>query len=319
MLGVSIVLSSNNWLIIWAGLELNIYSFIPLLLTSKLNQEKEAAVKYFLFQALASGLLLLSRISSNFITSNSIFLLLALLMKLGMAPCHFWFPIVINRISWNMCWVLSTIQKVSPILIMLSSLSPKLSQPIIIISAINRLIGGLGGLNQTQLRPILAYSSIGHIGWILAGTISSSALSTWYFIIYLILISTIIPTIASFRIFSNNNSLWKPNSSQSDKIALVVSLLSLGGMPPTLGFIPKIFILSRLISENMFLLSILLILGSSINLYYYIKIAFNVFLSSYTSQPFSVLYPDSPRIIYTSLVLSTSIMAGMLLIPLVLM
>lgn len=316
LLGVVVVLSSNNWITIWAGLELNIYSFVPLLLTSKSNQEKEAAIKYFLFQALASGLLLIRALTSHLLGVGPMFLLIRILIKLGIAPCHFWFPIVINRIRWNICWVLSTIQKISPIILILSSLSNKIIEPVAYISGANALLGGLIGLNQTQLRPILAYSSIGHIGWISRGILCSTHLSWWYFIVYLFLISTIIPIFASLRMTSNKISLRSINAPQNNDVILVIALLRLGGIPPILGFFPKIFIISSLVSNNMISLALILIIGSTLNLYYYIKIAFNIFLNSYSTQPFLMLHTLPPRIFIISWVLSISTFTGILMLPL---
>nr|ACR00039.1 NADH dehydrogenase subunit 2 [Pectinaria gouldii] len=316
ILGISMVLSSNNWMIVWAGLELNLYSFIPLLLSSKINQEKEAAVKYFLFQALASGLLLLGAISSQYQDNSPSFLFLALLMKLGMAPCHFWFPIVMNSISWNMCWLLSTIQKISPMTLLISCVQFQSTSLLTIVASMNALLGGLGGLNQTQLRAILAYSSIGHMGWMSSGLISSNCSSLWYFIMYLILISSIIPMLALNTMKTNNFSTWSFSSSSTQKVLLLMALLSLSGMPPTLGFFPKMFMISSLMENQLFLLSFILVVSSAINLFYYMKIGFNLFLSVPSSSPFSPMHTLPPRMLFMSLLLSAALVSATLSLPL---
>nr|ABW82637.1 NADH dehydrogenase subunit 2 [Pista cristata] len=274
--GIMISLSSNNWIAIWLGLELNMYSFIPLLLQSNLNQEKEAAIKYFLIQALASGILILSMIN---ITSSysSLLLLISLMIKLGLAPCHFWFPTVMSALSWKMCWILSTIQKITPLA--LATQTFLLMNPLFVSFSIvcSSLIGGFGGLNQTQMRAILAYSSINHLGWMMAGTLNSITTTLIYFLGYMIIVSSIIQNMMATQSFSVNPNIFKIQP----HIFFSTSLLSLGGLPPLFGFFPKLFVLNSLLSTNspFILLSVILIFSSTLSLYYYLKIIFNTNLT----------------------------------------
>lgn len=289
--GLFLALSSNNWIAVWIGLELNIYSFIPLLLQSNFNQEKEAAVKYFLVQALASGILLLSIIS----TSTSLFtfiISISLCIKLGIAPCHFWFPIVISALSWKICWLLSTIQKITPLALLTQTLS--FSNPIILrtAAALRALTGGIGGINQTQIRSILAYSSINHLGWITARSLYSTLTTLIYFLRYFIIISSIIIILAQKQIFaakpllmktSPNTFIWNPY--------MLLALLSLGGLPPLFGFFPKLLILYTLLYSDQpsVFLSFILIFSSTVRLYYYLKIIFNIALN-FPSTPQGPLF-----------------------------
>ena len=118
-----IAISSSNWLFLWAAIELNLLRFIPILINSKKFQETEAAIKYFLAQALGSRILLIRRISIWFNTStpaNLIYfiLLISITLKLGIVPCHLWYPSVISSISWIACLILSTWQKAAPLIIL---------------------------------------------------------------------------------------------------------------------------------------------------------------------------------------------------------
>jgi NADH:ubiquinone oxidoreductase subunit 2 (subunit N) len=97
---------------------------------------------------------------------------------------------------------------------------------------------------------------------------------------------------------------------------MVVALLSLGGIPPLLGFFPKIFIISSLVNHDMISLALVLVIGSTLNLYYYIKVGFNIFLDSYSSQPFLILHSLPPRIFVISSALSVSTFTGILALPL---
>jgi len=293
-LGVIFAITSNNWLSIWIGLELNLYSFIPLLLQSSLNQEKEAAIKYFLVQALASAILLLRVLILNLNSITSIFIVLAIIIKLGIAPCHFWLPSVINSLSWIICWVLATVQKIAPILLLtqiLTSISTLTTSSLAILRAI---IGAIGGLNQTQIRAILAYSSIGHIGWIISSTLISPLMTFIYFISYIIIISRIIQPLHSTISYSAN---FLPSHSLNSKLiknSFLINLLRLGGLPPLFGFFPKILLLISLLHINLLLLCFVLIISSTINLYYYLKIISSIFFNLpqqllLTSPPKSIL------------------------------
>lgn len=94
-------MSASNWVIVWAGCEINILRFVPIILLSKTYQEPEGAIKYLLVQVLGSAIILISRLIIWFQHPSLTLLILsiAIIIKLGGAPCHFWFPHVISCIS----------------------------------------------------------------------------------------------------------------------------------------------------------------------------------------------------------------------------
>ena len=165
----------SNWLLAWIAIEINLLRFVPIISSNKSNQETEACVKYFLAQAIGSALIILARISLLTITRITMWwnriLILSLLLKLGAAPCHYWFPIVITSLPWPQALLLTTWQKLAPLSLLCFScltLNP-FSKTLITISAIlNALLGGIMGINQSHIRTLLAYSSITHIGWIIS-------------------------------------------------------------------------------------------------------------------------------------------------------
>jgi len=309
VLGVFISLSSNNWLTVWLGLELNIYSLLPILLQSRINQEKEAATKYFLVQGLASAFILLRTISFSLAISPFL-LFIRLLTKIGIAPCHIWVPIVISGISWSICWIVATIQKIPSIFIITQSIQTTNSVSITLIARLRRIVGALGGINQTQLRSILAYSSINHLGWLLARSLVSFSTIVIYFTSYLIIVSSIILNLTHSQIFSR-----KPESLYiSQTYFLIISLLRLGGLPPLFGFFPKLLVIYSLVTLTtpIFLLSFILIISSAISLYFYLKIIFNS-NAIWPKSPFLLAnkkYPTSTSL-FNSIFYFSSIFLGL--------
>lgn len=264
-----IALSSHLWLIVWIALELNIISFIPLISSSNWLQESEASLKYLLFQALGSVLLLIGSINS----SLQLLIILGLLIKAGAAPFHFWFPSVIKRISWPAATLLITWQKIAPVVIVTTSF-PTFQTRLLAAGLTRALVGALGGLSQTHLRPLLAYSSIGHIGWIITARRRSPSTSIIYLSTYILISLPII--LGAFK--GGVNSLKKTQRpvTHRHQYILFPSILSLRGLPPLLGFMPKIIVLLSLNS----LPALILIISSLTNLSYYLNFFFTIYLST---------------------------------------
>lgn len=281
-------LSASHWLILWISLELNLLSFIPIITSSSNHQESESAIKYFLAQAIGSGIILLSAIIKSYLTQPIIeyfpplILIFGLIIKLGIAPCHFWFPNVMSGLNWLKCLILITWQKLIPLLILFSITSLINPSLFIFIASMGALIGGFGGINQTHLRPLLAYSSIGHIGWITAAAISSFSISINYLVTYIFISSNITWILHIWKLEQTPQSKNLSQSSRIQLILLSILLLSLGGLPPLLGFFPKWLTLETLINTNIFFIIFPLIIGSLINLFYYLTIFFSITLKSST-------------------------------------
>lgn len=277
-----IALSRTNWLILWISIEINILRFIPIITNSKSNQETEAAIKYFIAQALGSRIILITRISIWSTYSSyqiNLILITAIIIKLGIAPIHFWFPPVISSISWIACIILATWQKLAPLTIIAFFLHNTFTYFILLIASINALLGGIIGINQTHLRTIIAYSSITHIGWIVRILyLLKPQLTISYYLIYCIIIIPLFFTL-NYLSQSNNKQFNKLNTmSPTVQIFIPIILLSLRGIPPFTGFIPKWITIYTMCIETPITL-IVLILGAMINLYFYINIIFSSLLS----------------------------------------
>nr|ARH54853.1 NADH dehydrogenase subunit 2 [Aloconota currax] len=286
MIGSLISISSNSWMGMWLGLEINLMAFIPLIQEKNNLYSSESSLKYFLTQALASTILLFSMIfmaktlmiMKN--TDNSIMIIFnsALLTKMGMAPFHFWFPEVIEGLNWLNCLILLTWQKITPMILIMYNMNFHYFFMIIIIFSM--LISGLIGINQSSLRKILAYSSINHMAWMISAMFFSETIWTYYFIIYSILTMNILIILKLFNIFYYNQIIISLNNNFLIKFLFSFNFLSLGGLPPFLGFFSKWLTIQYLINSNWLLLTWLMILLTLMTLFYYMRLIFNILILS---------------------------------------
>nr|UDF83743.1 NADH dehydrogenase subunit 2 [Trichopsidea sp.] len=287
VLGTLITISSTSWMGAWMGLEINLLSFIPLMTDSNNLLSTEASLKYFLTQAIASSILLFSVIlllMKNHIMQiyninfASWIIFSALLLKSGAAPFHFWFPGVMEGLSWSNNLLLMTWQKIAPFML----LSYMMLTNLVILSIIlSIMIGSLGGLNQTSLRKIMAFSSISHLGWMLAAMNLGENMWMLYFLMYSFLSMTLVIFFNSHNLFHLNQLFTALFSSKLIKFSLFLNFLSLGGLPPFLGFMPKWLVMQQLIFNNQYLLAFLMTSMTLITLYFYIRICYSAFMLNY--------------------------------------
>nr|QUL60396.1 NADH dehydrogenase subunit 2 [Terrapotamon thungwa] len=280
ILGMVLSISASSWFTIWIGLELNMISFIPLI-SMKMNLYfAESALKYFLIQALGSILFIMS--SCIFLTlpqMSYLLLLTSLLLKLGSAPLHFWFPQVVSGLSWPQAILLMTLQKITPmILISYLSFSPILMQVILLSAILSAVIGALGGLNTTQLRKMMTFSSINHMSWMLISILISDMFWMTYFLFYSLISSSIMILFNLFQTFTLSDLMKFSQSNPTLILLIPLNFLSLGGMPPFAGFIPKWMLIQLLIFNKMYFPLTFLLISTLITLYFYLRITIFFFL-----------------------------------------
>lgn len=213
-----------------------------------------------------------TKIYYNINTSIIITLNSALFIKLGAAPFHFWFPEVISGLNWNNSLILLTWQKIAPIILIIYNLTNLIFLSLIIITS--SLIRGIQNFNQTNLRKILAYSSINHISWIIARIINSFSVWLTYFIFYIIVTFNIVLIFKNFNIFFLNQLYITIINSKLTKFFFILNFLSLRGLPPFLGFLPKWLTLNSIIYRNFFILGIFIVIFTLIRIYIYLRITF---------------------------------------------
>nr|UEK25415.1 NADH dehydrogenase subunit 2 [Spilogale pygmaea] len=295
IMGTMMVMTSAHWLLIWIGFEMNMLAIIPILMKKFNPRAMEASTKYFMMQATASMLLMLGIATNLLLTgqwtmsnimnptaSNTI--TIALTMKLGLSPFHFWVPEVTQGIHMLSGMMLLTWQKIAPLSIMYQ-ISPSINHNLLIIMATTSvLVGGWGGLNQTQLRKILAYSSISHMGWMTAVLIYNPTLMMLNLLIYMMM------TLGTFMLFMHNSSTTTSSLSHMwNKLPLATSLvlllmLSTGGLPPLSGFMPKWMIIQELTKNNLIILPTFLAMTALLNLYFYTRLTYNTALTMFPSS-----------------------------------
>nr|YP_009414300.1 NADH dehydrogenase subunit 2 [Mirza zaza]AIW64377.1 NADH dehydrogenase subunit 2 [Mirza zaza] len=291
-LGTMLTMISSHWLLIWIGLEINMLAMIPILTKNPKPRSTEAATKYFLTQATASMLLMFTIVinamhlgqwaminTNNTLTSLTI--IIALTMKLGMTPFHFWVPEVTQGISLMTGMLLLTWQKLAPISIIMQ-IFPSINLNMLLLIALTSIMaGGWGGLNQTQLRKILAYSSIAHMGWMLAIITFCPSLTMLNLLIYLMLTIT---TFTMLNMDTNTTTLTLSNLwSKAPMVTtmILVSLLSLGGLPPLTGFLPKWVIIQELTKNNSIIMATVMAIMALLNLYFYMRLIYSTSLTMF--------------------------------------
>nr|APT35260.1 NADH dehydrogenase subunit 2 [Melidectes princeps] len=285
LLGTTITISSNHWIMAWVGLEINTLAILPMISKSHHPRAIEAATKYFLVQAAASALVLFSSMINAWHTGqwditqlthpiSCLVMTSALAMKLGLAPFHFWFPEVLQGTSLTTSLLLSTVMKFPPITLLFltsHSLNPTL---LTIMAVLSTALGGWAGLNQTQIRKILAFSSISHLGWMAVIISYAPKLTLVNFYLYSLMTATVFLALNTMKVMKLSTLLTAWTKSPLLSTILVLVLLSLAGLPPLTGFLPKWLIIQELTKQDMPLTAITISLLSLLSLFFYLRLAY---------------------------------------------
>nr|WCL18771.1 NADH dehydrogenase subunit 2 [Phthiridium sp. A GC-2023a] len=275
-----ISISSNSWFSMWIGLEMNLMSFIPLMMDNKL-MSSESSIKYFLIQTLSSLILLFSFILMLFYQSNlfKILMLISLLLKMGAAPFHFWFPSVLEGLSWTNSFMLMTWQKLTPMILVSYILNYKFMFILIILSA---MISTFMGMNQNSLRKLLAFSSINHLSWMISSLLISNLMMLLYFILYSLMTFSIILYFNMFNISYINQLYSMFFYNKYFKYLMLFNMISYDGLPPFLGFFLKWLIMQNLCFLNMYSLLVLIMIFTLFTLFYiYMLMYFSFIMLNY--------------------------------------
>ena len=309
VLGMMVMISSNDLIVFYMGLELQSLA-LYVLATFNRDQIKssEAGLKYFVLSALSSGLLLygcsliygftgstnFENISSNLNKANTgavfgiVFIIVGLAFKISAVPFHMWIPDVYEGSPTSVTTFFALIPKIAGLSIFIRfmyvpfmNMIDQWQSIIIFLSIASMLLGSVAAIGQSNIKRLMAYSSIGHIGYALAGIATGTIAGVQSSIIYLVIY--IFMNLAAFgcifmmkrdNTFLENISDLSGLSKNHPLLALcfLITLFSLAGIPPLAGFFAKFYIFMAVIESKMYALAIIGLLTTVISAFYYLRI-----------------------------------------------
>nr|AKR07199.1 NADH dehydrogenase subunit 2 [Symphurus orientalis] len=318
--GIVTVFASSHWLIAWIGLEVTTLAILPLMAKDYTARTVEAATKYYLAQSIGAAMIVFAALSNAWISGQwtinelshplpSILMILALSLKLGLVPLHGWVPEVLQGLKLHTGMILATFQKLAPfaLLVQMQHLHPQLLAGLGFLSI---LWAGLAGHNQAQLRKILAYSSISHMGWMTVILAYSTPLAYFAFIMYLLMTFTLfqmfnLSTATSINMLTN---AWSRSTMVLGLVPFI--LLTLAGLPPLSGFMPKLCATEELTKQGLIFLVTCALLVTLLSFYYYLRLTYAITMAAFPNA-----YPgctfwrflEKNKIVPLSLAMSASI------------
>ncbi|MBD1164683.1 NADH-quinone oxidoreductase subunit NuoN [Pelagibacterales bacterium SAG-MED13] len=309
VLGMMVMISSNDLIVFYMGLELQSLA-LYVLATFNRDQLKssEAGLKYFVLSALSSGLLLYgcSLIygftgATNFIliadqlgsneyalTFGIVFILVGLAFKISAVPFHMWAPDVYEGSPTSVTLFFTMVPKIAALSVFIRflyvpflNLIEQWQMILVFLSIASMLFGAIAAIGQTNLKRLIAYSSISHVGYALAGLATSSndgiQSSVIYITIYIIMNLGLFSCLLMMR---RNNEYYEDINDLSGlsknhpllSISLLVILFSLAGIPPLAGFFAKFYIFKSVLEQSMYFLAIVGLLSTVVAAFYYLRI-----------------------------------------------
>jgi NADH-quinone oxidoreductase subunit N len=309
VLGMFVMISANDLILFYLGLELQSLSLYILASFDKDNlKSNESGLKYFILSSLASGLLLYGCSllygfsgSTNFEAINAatnnddigtifamVFIIVGLAFKVSAVPFHMWTPDVYEGAPSSVTSFFAVVPKIAGIAVFIRFMQIPFGeivdqwQPILIfISLASMILGAVAAIGQTNIKRLIAYSSIGHMGFALAGistnTITGYNASIAYISVYIIMNLGIFACVFSMKkdgkYCENLNDLSGISKQHPIlSISLLIILFSLAGIPPLAGFFAKFYIFMSVIESTMYTLAIVGLLSTVVSAFYYLRI-----------------------------------------------
>nr|YP_005087891.1 NADH dehydrogenase subunit 2 [Potamalosa richmondia]BAL43727.1 NADH dehydrogenase subunit 2 [Potamalosa richmondia] len=325
-LGTTMTFASSHWLLAWMGLEINTLAIIPMMAHQHHPRAVEATTKYFLTQATAAAMILFASTTNAWILGQwditqlthpiaSTIAMAALALKIGLAPMHFWLPEVLQGITLTTGLVLSTWQKLAPFALILQVANNVHPYMLTTLAVSSTLIGGWGGLNQTQLRKILAYSSIAHLGWMILVAQMAPQMTLIALVTYIIMTTAAFLTLENMSA-TNTITLASAWTKAPTLTALAcLTLLSLGGLPPLTGFMPKWLILQEISNQGFPLTATVMALTALLSLYFYLRLTYTMTLTL-SPQTINTATPWRMSAKRPTLLLAAAVILATCLLPL---
>nr|WIM51602.1 NADH dehydrogenase subunit 2 [Parabathippus shelfordi] len=266
LLSFVLVMGSDDWFLVWMGLEINMMSFLILIYRRSDLSIIESCLKYFFIQSIGSALLIGLFYLNESLLGNMFFVILS--YKVGAGPFFFWFPSLCSGMMWVSCYVLMTFQSILPLLLMQMFVHWVLW----LIVVLSLIVGILGSFNQCNMKQLMAYSSIHHLGWIMLVMMIDVG---WfmYMLIYMLVLYSVVGFLVKEEVVDLSMMYYN-----KFKMFFVIGMLSMGGIPPLLGFYLKWMALVNILSNNMIYV-MMLMLVSVVMLYVYMRIVYDILFS----------------------------------------
>jgi len=337
LLGMMVMISASHFLTLYMGLELmslSLYAMVALQRDSA--TATEAAMKYFILGALASGLLLygmsmlygatgslqVNAVSDaimhgvqnkELLVFGLVFVVAGLAFKLGVVPFHMWVPDVYHGAPTAMTMLIGTAPKLAAFAFVMRILAEGL-QPLMIhwsgmleiLAVLSMALGNISAIAQTNIKRMLAYSTIAHMGFLLLGVLSGSlegyGSSMFYAVIYVLMSLGgfgMIMLLSREGFEADTLNDFKGLNQRSPWLAFVMLLLmfSMAGVPPTVGFYAKFSVLNAAVMAGHIPLVVIAVLFSLIGAFYYLRIVKLMYFDAPESHVPIVLQPDSSILI----------------------
>ncbi len=319
ILGMFFMLSSNDIILFYLGLELQSLALYILASIDRDNlRSSESGIKYFVLSALSSGLLLygcsllygftgstnFELIADQLNKSNTgaifamVFILVGLAFKISAVPFHMWTPDVYEGAPTSITSFFAVVPKVAGLALLIkfmvvpfSNIILEWQTIIIFISIASMILGAVAAIIQKNIKRLLAYSSIGHIGYALAGVATASTSGYQSSIIYISIY--VVMNIGAFSCLylMRKDGQYKEKISDLSGIskkhpilalALLIILFSLAGIPPLGGFFAKFYVFTSVIEQQMYALAIIGLLTTVISAFYYLRIIKTIYFDDST-------------------------------------
>nr|YP_010140052.1 NADH dehydrogenase subunit 2 [Kalasha nativa]QQK57707.1 NADH dehydrogenase subunit 2 [Kalasha nativa] len=290
-IGVMVSMSSNSWVMMWSGIEISMMSFIPMM-TINTTLSSESCVKYFIIQSISSMVMTMGilMMATKKTMNYEVILSISLMMKLGATPFHNWVLSVIEGMDYLTLVNLIVTMKLAPLCLL-----SYLSMNMMLIPSMTMITGSFMGMNQNSIRKLIGCSSIFNLGLVM--NITPVNLN-WmmYMLMYSLMTTTLVMKLKNMKI-TYLNQLTMNNYKKMLKLKMWVILLSMGGMPPTLGFTAKLMALETMIQMKMMINSIVMIMTSLIVMYFYMRITSLSLMYSSTSTKNKMFMSNESSII----------------------
>nr|YP_010610824.1 NADH dehydrogenase subunit 2 [Nanatka castenea]WAP91645.1 NADH dehydrogenase subunit 2 [Nanatka castenea] len=305
IIGIMVCICSNNWMMMWSGLEISLMSFLPLMISKNLLSS-ECMMKYFIIQGMSSSMLMLGFMFMLMtIKMSTFFMITSLMLKIGMSPFHNWVLSIIEGLDYSAIFILLTLIKISPLMI-LAYINILVWIPVML----SLVVGATLGINQNSMRKILGYSSIYNLGFT-CSCISEMSLWLIYMMIYSFMLLCVIFMIQKLNVHYLNQIMINDFNLKT-KISFWLMMMSFGGVPPMLGFLSKLMLFEFMILNKQILLLLLMMISSLIVMFYYIRSTYMSIMISSILMKWNLLSLSYSLILLT--VMNTTVLSILILV-----